>query len=247
MSSHGQQNSKKPNSDKQICTDLHTVALTPTHPFRSRPNGGLHRNRSFVTHDVPGQGMHYRWAQTACLSEHSPHSQTQEEAAGGGWGLFRKGISGGWKVRWKPPLATFVPENQEVALDKLMRTAQGLLFFFFFFKCLINAHETFHWVSHLLFTCLHLTLQLTICLSNRAPEITLPLVGLWFLVVPREQLLLIYFFFFLSPIISIWTCGQSLSQTSSIYMICRDKGRKSKTVCFDFDLVSEWKKGKSER
>lgn len=103
--------SKKPYTDKQTCTDLHTVALTPTHPSRSRPDGGLHRNRSFVTHDVPGQGMHYRWAQTACLSEHSPHSQTQEEAAGGGWELFRKGISGCCKVRWKPPLATFVSQK----------------------------------------------------------------------------------------------------------------------------------------
>lgn len=76
--------SKDSLTEKQTYTDLHTVALAPTHPSRSRPDGGLHRNRSFVTHDVPGQGMHYRWAQTACLSEHSPHSRTQEEAAGGG-------------------------------------------------------------------------------------------------------------------------------------------------------------------
>lgn len=55
----------------------HTLIYAHLHahpPPGSRPYGGLHRNRSFVTHDVPGQGMHYRWAQTACLSEHSPHS-----------------------------------------------------------------------------------------------------------------------------------------------------------------------------
>lgn len=52
--------SKDSLTEKQTYTDLHTVALAPTHPSRSRPDGGLHRNRSFVTHDVPGQGMHYR-------------------------------------------------------------------------------------------------------------------------------------------------------------------------------------------
>lgn len=53
--------------------------------LRSRPCGGLCRNRSFVTHQVLGQEMHYRWDQTACLSELYPLPET----GNGGEGSLR--------------------------------------------------------------------------------------------------------------------------------------------------------------
>ena len=49
-----QTKTEDPYTNKQTRTD----SCTP--PPRSRPYGGLHKNRSFVTHDVPGQGIHYR-------------------------------------------------------------------------------------------------------------------------------------------------------------------------------------------
>ena len=74
-------NSNHPTNWKNKQTHKQTNTHTPltrtqthshAHTLGSRPYGGLCWNRSFVTHDVPGHGMHYRWDQTACLSEHSP-------------------------------------------------------------------------------------------------------------------------------------------------------------------------------
>lgn len=47
-------------ANKHTCTNLCTLCAPPPPSLMSRPVGGLHKNRSFVTHDVPGQGIHYR-------------------------------------------------------------------------------------------------------------------------------------------------------------------------------------------
>lgn len=115
--------------------------------------------------------------------------------------------------------------------------------FFFLSNCSINVHEIIHWASNLLFTCLHLTLQLAICFARKRSR-NHPAIS-W-IVVPSHAswTIIAHLLFFFNPPpphnfqLNMWTVSQL---TPSPYYLQGQRWGKVKLLAL---VLTRWVVGK---
>lgn len=149
----------------------HTLIYTQLHSHPPIPPG---RGPMGVCTEI-GHLSHMMSRGRGCIiDEPKQHVSVSTQHTADAGGSSRRWAERGGNSSGRGYLDLVKSDRTHICLDKIKRLTLDKLIGMggshednFSLNCSINPHEIFHWASNLLFTCLHLTLQLTICFAGK--------------------------------------------------------------------------------